>query len=108
MKTINENFKATNKEIKVLNEIFEKGLTLVRKIKLYGAAHPQLPSLFMLKGNDFDKEKFFDEHETTHARFACYNSIEDISNDKDFWRNDFISEGQEFDRIDCELTTYNV
>jgi len=69
MRTINKNLKVTNSELESLTELFEKGITLVRKVKLFGAGHPQLPSIFLVSGDDEQVNEFWEDHETTHARF---------------------------------------
>ena len=40
-----------------------------KKIKLYGAGHPQLPNIFGVTGSKKNRDEFFSDHETTHAKF---------------------------------------
>jgi len=93
MRTINKNLKVTNSELESLTELFEKGITLVRKVKLFGAGHPQLPSIFLVSGDDEQVNEFWEDHETTHARFEKYNSISEMKRDEHLWRGDFCEEG---------------
>lgn len=103
MKTLNENFKVTNSELQTLEEMFKSGITLYRKVKLYGAGHPQLPNFFGTKFKEEESIEFWEDHETTHAKFIPYNSIEDIMNDKDFWRSDVATEGCELSEFDFNI-----
>lgn len=62
-----------------LEHMFEDKTTVfVEKIGLYGSEHPQLPKMFLLKGSVIYQENFWEDHETTHARFITYSSLEDI------------------------------
>jgi len=101
MKTLNNHFKVTESELKTLTNLFNQGVTIFRKVILFGAGHPQLPTLFGVTGN---VSEFMEDHETTHAKFIAYNSISDIISDKDFWRYDLTPQGCEFD--DMSLSIY--
>jgi len=50
-----------------------------RKVVLYGAGHPQLPAIFAVKGTDQQIAEFFDEHDTTHARFVKISRLEALA-----------------------------
>lgn len=93
MKTLARNLRVTNNELLELNSLFRKEIILVRKIKLYGDGHCQLPDVFGLTGN---VDLFWEEHETTHAKFIFYRSIIDIENDNNISRIDLVPTGQEF------------
>jgi hypothetical protein len=40
-----------------------------KKTVLYGAGHPQLLSFFGVRGSKKNVDEFWENHETTHARF---------------------------------------
>ncbi len=101
MKTINKYLKVTSKEYKELKALFNSGATLHRKIKLYGSGHPQLPLLFGVKGTEAQRIEFWNDHETTHAKFKEYNSIVDIQNDEHFTRGTLTYPGVEFETCFC-------
>lgn len=103
MKTINANTKLTDKEVELLNELFSKGITLYRKVVLFGAGHPQLPNLFATNFNEEASNEFLEDHETTHAKFIPYKSIEDMMKDEYLCRSDLVSEGQELSIIDIVI-----
>ncbi|MFP4017962.1 MAG: hypothetical protein ACLFUH_01825 [Bacteroidales bacterium] len=42
-----------------------------QKVRLYGPGHPQIPHKFFgVHGTDEQIDEFFDDHETTHAKFV--------------------------------------
>ncbi|MGM0496247.1 MAG: hypothetical protein ACQERX_06250 [Bacillota bacterium] len=104
MKTINKNLKVTDQEYDFLNDMFKNGYTLHRKIKLYGAGHPQLNDIFFIRGTEAQRADFWNNHETTHAKFKEYNSIKDMQNDNYLYRSDLVSSGNTID--DFNIKTY--
>ena len=96
MKTIS-NFKVTNKEYNELLNLFNEGYILVRKIKLFSDGHSQLPSLFAIKGSEEARGDFWQDHETTHARFIKYDNIETMNDDKHLERYHLTPHSIEFD-----------
>ena len=95
MKTINKNTKLTNAEADYLADHFNKNNKLCRKITLFGAGHPQLPDLFWINLNEDDEVEFWQEHETTHARFIIYKSLDDMGQDVNLWRDSLVTAGEE-------------
>lgn len=81
MRTISK-FKVTNKEYSELENLFKDGYILVRKVKLFADGHCQLPFIFAIKGSEEARAEFWKDHETTHARFIKYDSIEAMNEDE--------------------------
>jgi len=105
MKTLNNHFKVTDAELTLLHDLFYSGATIYRKVKLYGAAHPQLPDLFIAEGTEDEKEAFLNKHESTHATFKAYKSVRDIAKDSSFWRSDITNEGFEINVLNIKIYT---
>lgn len=95
MMTINKNTKLTDGETVYLVDLFSSGIKVCRKVKLFGAGHPELPDLF---GIDMDEEaeaEFWEDHETTHARFIIYASLGDMMADTNLCRHHLTYNGME-------------
>lgn len=106
METVKKDFKLTDQEHEFLRDKFVDGCTLYRKIKLYGAGHPSLPGVFFVKGNQQQRDEFWNEHETTHAKFIPYNSFVEMANDKNLIRSDIVHKGNEIN--DFSIPTYHL
>ena len=94
MKTINR-LKLTDSEHKFLTKKFDDGAVLFKKLALYGSGHPQLPNIFFLYGSEAERKEFWQEHETTHAMFIEFESIEEMAMYND--RYYFVNKGQQID-----------